>query len=45
MLISYLFESYPDCLTNMPNLTDLEAFYVKAKSRFKDDPEFQDRAR
>lgn len=45
MLICYLFDAYPDCLTNMPDLRDLEAFYVKAKTKFKEDEQFQDRAR
>lgn len=44
MLICYLFDKYPDCISNMPDLQDLETFYVEAKSKFKEDEEFKLRA-
>ena len=44
MLISHLFDEYPDALENMPDLSDLEEFYVAAKKRFKEDPEFKKRS-
>lgn len=44
MLICYLFDAYPDCMENMPNLSDLESFYVAAKKKFTEDPEFKEMA-
>jgi len=41
MLIQYLKEEYPDFANNMPNITDLTAFYKAAKERFDQDPEFK----
>eukprot|EP00934_Nitzschia_sp_Nitz4_P005103 Nitzschia sp. Nitz4//scaffold16_size188269//40310//42757//NITZ4_001779-RA/size188269-processed-gene-0.6-mRNA-1//1//CDS//3329538481//5093//frame0 len=41
MLIQYLKEEYPDFADNMPNITDLTAFYKAAKQRFDDDAEFK----
>eukprot|EP00533_Pseudo-nitzschia_delicatissima_P003264 CAMPEP_0116104384 /NCGR_PEP_ID=MMETSP0327-20121206/14424_1 /TAXON_ID=44447 /ORGANISM="Pseudo-nitzschia delicatissima, Strain B596" /LENGTH=829 /DNA_ID=CAMNT_0003596627 /DNA_START=40 /DNA_END=2529 /DNA_ORIENTATION=+ len=41
MLIQYLKEEYPDFANNMPNITDLTAFYKAAKERFDDDADFK----
>lgn len=41
MLICHLFDTFPDALNNMPDLTDLESFYIAAKKRFKEDAEFK----
>lgn len=41
MLIQYLKEEYPDFHGNIPNITDLTAFYKNAKSRFDESPEFK----
>ena len=44
MLICYLFDTYPDCMENMPNLQDLESFYIAAKNKFNTDEEFKTRS-
>jgi len=49
MLITELFDKYPNFINERPNIADLEVFYVNAKIRFDDkagvDPEFKQRAR
>ena len=49
MLITELFEQFPDFMEKKPNIADLEVFYVNSKKRFdnKDgtDPDFKQRAR
>jgi arginyl-tRNA synthetase len=45
MLISNLFENYPQWEEQMPDITDLETFYKQAKKRFDAEPEFKDRSR
>ncbi|MBW4444576.1 MAG: arginine--tRNA ligase [Plectolyngbya sp. WJT66-NPBG17] len=47
MLITYLREVAPEALTTADalDLGDLVAFYKKAKQRFDEDPEFQERSR
>lgn len=44
MLICHLFDCYPDYLEKQPILSDLETFYVAAKKKFKEDPEFKKRS-
>jgi len=46
MLISYLQEAYPNYLNEMPDIKDLEKFYVEAKKRFDDEsnPVFKKKA-
>ena len=44
MLIEYIKETYPDFLTNTPDISDLEVFYKAAKKRFDDDADFKLRA-
>jgi len=41
MLIQYLKEEFPDFANNMPNITDLTAFYKAAKERFDEDADFK----
>ena len=41
MLIQYLKEEYPDFTDDVPNITDLTAFYKNAKQRFDESPEFK----
>ena len=41
MLIQELNENHPDFLEKMPDITDLQSFYQKAKKRFDEDPEFK----
>lgn len=41
MLIQYLKEEYPNFHEDVPNITDLTAFYKNAKSRFDDSAEFK----
>ena len=41
MLIQYLKEEYPNFHGDIPNITDLTAFYKNAKSRFDESPEFK----
>ncbi|EJK47003.1 hypothetical protein THAOC_34315 [Thalassiosira oceanica] len=41
MLIQYLKEEYPDFTDDVPNITDLTAFYKNAKMRFDESPEFK----
>jgi arginyl-tRNA synthetase len=41
MLIQYLKEEYPDFHQDVPNITDLTAFYKNAKSRFDESAEFK----
>jgi len=41
MLIQYLKEEYPDFHDDVPNITDLTAFYKNAKGRFDESPEFK----
>ena len=47
MLIAYLRDVYPDALSQADALDigDLVSFYKKAKTRFDEDPQFQDKAR
>eukprot|EP00605_Chrysophyceae_sp_TOSAG23-4_P000142 GSChrysophyteH1.ASY1.ANO1.164.1 assembled CDS len=45
MLITHMKETYPDLLTNPPNITDLTAIYKASKKRFDDDPAFKERSR
>ncbi|CAD7952683.1 unnamed protein product [Amoebophrya sp. A25] len=44
MLIEYMREKYPDFLTNMPNIGDLQSFYKASKKRFDDDEDFKKRS-
>jgi arginyl-tRNA synthetase len=44
MLICHLFDTYPNWTETMPDLKDLESFYVEAKKRFKDDEDFKKRS-
>lgn len=44
MLISHMFDEYPDYLEKQPELKDLESFYIAAKKRFDQDPEFKKRS-
>ena len=37
MLIEYMSDTYPDYMTNMPDLLDLQGFYKAAKSKFGDE--------
>lgn len=41
MLIEYITETFPDFLTNRPEIGDLESFYKAAKKRFDADPDFK----
>jgi arginyl-tRNA synthetase len=41
MLIQYLKEEYSNFADDMPNITDLTAFYKNAKGRFDDDADFK----
>jgi len=41
MLIQYLKEEYPNFHEDIPNITDLTAFYKNAKSRFDESAEFK----
>ena len=41
MLIQYLKEEYPDFHGDVPNITDLTAFYKNAKQRFDESAEFK----
>lgn len=41
MLIQYLKEEYPNFAEEMPNITDLTAFYKAAKERFDDNADFK----
>ncbi len=47
MLLEFVRQTQPDALEQKGNLVinDLEKFYVQAKKRFDDDPEFADRSR
>ena len=46
MLILHMKESYPNFLTEPPNITDLTGFYKEAKARFDEDKDnFKERAR
>lgn len=44
MLICHLFDTYPNWTEAMPDLKDLESFYVEAKQRFKEDEDFKKRS-
>jgi arginyl-tRNA synthetase len=44
MLICHMFDEYPDYLQKLPDLKDLESFYIAAKKRFDSDPEFKKRS-
>lgn len=44
MLIEYINETYPNFLTERPEIGDLESFYKAAKKRFDSDPDFKLRA-
>lgn len=39
-----MFDEYPDYLEKQPELKDLESFYIAAKKRFDQDPEFKKRS-
>ncbi|UKJ89607.2 arginyl-tRNA synthetase [Theileria orientalis] len=45
MLIEYMFEKYPDFMSNMPSISDLTKFYKEAKLRMDADEEFKNRSR
>ena len=45
MLLEYMFEKYPDVLTQPPNISDLTLIYKAAKARFDEDEEFKTKAR
>ncbi|CAI4230493.1 unnamed protein product [Auanema sp. JU1783] len=44
MLIAHLYDKFPDFLSNMPAISDLQAFYKESKKRFDEDAEFKKRA-
>lgn len=44
MLIALLQEKFPNYLTELPELKELEEFYVESKKRFTGDPEFKKKA-
>lgn len=44
MLIAHMQDSFPEYLTTMPNLKDLETFYKQSKKRFDEDAAFKERA-
>ncbi|PAV60209.1 hypothetical protein WR25_21460 [Diploscapter pachys] len=44
MLIAHLYDKYPDFLTNLPKISDLQAFYKESKKRFDEDEQFKKRA-
>lgn len=44
MLISFLKEEYPDFLSSPPPISDLQAFYKRAKVKFDADEDFKKRA-
>lgn len=45
MLIRYMEVTYPNFLSDPPNITDLTVFYKNAKAKFDEDEEFKDIAR
>ena len=45
MLITYLQETYPDILTNPPNISDLTLIYKESKKRFDTDEAFKELSR
>jgi arginyl-tRNA synthetase len=45
MLITHLNSTYPNYLSETPNINDLQTFYQAAKARFESDPDFQQKAR
>nr|PUA84570.1 arginyl-tRNA synthetase family protein [Toxoplasma gondii TgCATBr9] len=45
MLIEYLHSQFPDYKANMPDISDLNAFYKKAKAAFDADEDFKTRSR
>ncbi|PFH32305.1 arginyl-tRNA synthetase family protein [Besnoitia besnoiti] len=45
MLIEYLHSEFPDYKANMPDISDLNAFYKKAKAAFDADEDFKRRSR
>lgn len=42
MLINYMKETYPNFLTDPPNITDLTTFYKAAKFRFDESESFKE---
>ncbi|KAL6264731.1 hypothetical protein P5V15_004829 [Pogonomyrmex californicus] len=44
MLIAHLQDKFPDYLTNVPPIQDLQTFYKESKTRFDEDEEFKKRA-
>lgn len=44
MLIAHLLDRFPNFLTELPALSDLQAFYKESKKRFDEDPDFKARA-
>ena len=44
MLIAHLEEAYPNFIEKTPDIKDLEKFYVDAKSKFKNNKEFEKKA-
>lgn len=45
MLITHLDSTYPNYLSETPNINDLQTFYQAAKARFDSDSEFQNKSR
>ncbi|EAN31741.2 arginine--tRNA ligase [Theileria parva strain Muguga] len=45
MLIEYMFEKYPDFVSNMPSISDFTKFYKEAKLRMDVDEEFKKKSR
>jgi arginyl-tRNA synthetase len=45
MLVRYLETEFPGYLKEMPNITDLQEFYQKAKRKFDSDETFREEAR
>jgi arginyl-tRNA synthetase len=41
MLIAYMQKVYPDYITSMPPLKDLQSFYKASKNEFDKDPDFK----
>jgi len=44
MLIEFMKETYPDFLTNLPEISDLQNFYKASKRRFDEDADFKKKA-
>jgi arginyl-tRNA synthetase len=45
MLIEHLADKFPDFMTNVPAIDDLQKFYKESKKRFDDEEDFKERSR